>query len=587
MRRPSLGTRYAAAAALAIALGPLLGAAPAAANTPIFSFSVTPSTTQAGGHPNLNLHASFGSENTNDSDAENLTTELPAGLIANPHAVPQCTEVQFALESCPVDSQVGFENYFGVPIYNLVPHQGEAGLLGLFTPFGEFPVFQAISPRTNGDYGLTISIIGLYHGGIKVGGFDQTIWGVPADPSHDPLRCGLKDPYCTNFGQHSNSPLTPYLENPTTCGAPLSSSMEILSYDDGTSDAECPYPATTGCDQLSFNPSLYAQPTTSQTDSASGLAVDLSVPQEESPTIPSPSEIRATTVTLPEGFSINPNAADGKTSCSDAEAHSKPKKKRIARNSPRSAPCTRRAPPSPALSPATSTSANRSPATATGSFWSPTASPPTSSWPASRIPDPQTGQLTVTFGNLPQTPFTDFNLHFFGSERGLLATPTQCGTYPVISTFTPWDPSLPSQTSTQFFSLDSGPNGGPCPAATRPFNPGFEAVFGDSTAGAHTPFSIELTRPDGDQNLSALTVATPPGFSATLAGVPYCPDAALTAAAEPSYSGLARGGQPELPRGQPDRHRRHRGGRRHPPRLRLRQGLPRRPLQRRPALAWR
>ena len=53
------------------------------------------------------------------------------------------------------------------------------------------------------------------------------------------------------------------------------------------------WPATTGCDQLSFNPSLYAQPTTAQTDSASGLEVDLRFPSDE-PDVPSPSEIAAT-----------------------------------------------------------------------------------------------------------------------------------------------------------------------------------------------------------------------------------------------------------------------------------------------------
>ena len=57
----------------------------------------------------------------------------------------------------------------------------------------------------------------------------------------------------------------------------------------------------------------------------------------------------------------------------------------------------------------------------------------------SALADEETGQVTVSFQNLPQTPFSDFNLHFFGSERGLLATPEQCGTYCVSSTFTPWD----------------------------------------------------------------------------------------------------------------------------------------------------
>src|SRR4029077_4318120 len=54
-------------------------------------------------------------------------------------------------------------------------------------------------------------------------------------------------------------------------------------------------------------------------------------------------------------------------------------------------------------------------------------------------PDPQTGQLVAAFNDLPQSPLTEFNMHFFGAERGLLATPTQCGTYAVHSTFAPWD----------------------------------------------------------------------------------------------------------------------------------------------------
>ena len=41
-----------------------------------------------------------------------------------------------------------------------------------------------------------------------------------------------------------------------------------------------------------------------------------------------------------------------------------------------------------------------------------------------------------------RSPFQDFSMHFFGSERGLLATPTQCGTYPVNTEFTPWDTEL-------------------------------------------------------------------------------------------------------------------------------------------------
>ncbi len=161
--------------------------------------------------------------------------------------------------------------------------------------------------------------------------------------------------------------------------------------------------------------------------------------------------------------------------------------------------------------------------------------------------DPQTGQLVLVFENLPQSPFSRFNMHFFGSERGLMATPTKCGTYAVTSTFEPWDSALPSQTSSQFFSLDSGPNHSPCPSSPRPFDPGFSAATAGNTAGAHTPFGVEVTRPEGNQNLSSIEVKTPPGMLATLVGVPYCPDAALASTALPDYSGLAEQMSPSCP----------------------------------------
>ena len=138
-------------------------------------------------------------------------------------------------------------------------------------------------------------------------------------------------------------------------------------------------------------------------------------------------------------------------------------------------------------------------------------------------------------------------MHFFGSERGLLATPTQCGTYPVTSTFIPWDASLGPETSTQYFTLTSGPYGGPCPGEQPAVHPDFQAGSANHTPGAHARLSFELTRPDGDQNLAGLTVKTPPGFLATLAGVPYCSDAATCPRRRRGYSGLAEIESPSCP----------------------------------------
>ena len=81
----------------------------------------------------------------------------------------------------------------------------------------------------------------------------------------------------------------------------------------------------------------------------------------------------------------------------------------------------------------------------------------------------------------------------------------------------------------------------------RPFAPSFKAGVTDATGGAHSPFFVDLTRPDGDQTLAALNVSTPPGFSATLSGVPYCPDAALARAPSPATRVLVEMASPSCP----------------------------------------
>ncbi len=536
--------------------------ATASASAPINEFSLTPSTTQAGGHPNIETLLWVQNRATQDipapscdcQDAKDAYFHFPTGVIGDPHATPQCTAADFGELSCPSDSQVGTaitglnteappaEGFGVLAVFNLIPHPGQAGLLGFNIPLVNFPVYIALSPRTESDYGLNATITNINHI-FPLSVAEMDLWGVPASPSHTALRHPRG---CDPFFEHpscypgvvSNSPEKPFLDNPTSCGVPLSATVEVLSYDEGLTEAATPYPATTGCDQLSFNPSLFAEPTTTATDSASGLEVDLRVPQQESPTVPSPSEIKATTVTLPEGFSINPNAADGKTSCSDAEARL---------GTEREAQC----PEASKVGTVTLTS-SALPGPLPGYIY---IGEPKSGERYRLIltangfdvhvklagkvtPDPRSGQLVISFENLPQTPFEDFNLHFFGSERGLLATPTSCGTYPVESTFEPWDSLLPKQTSTQFFTLSSGPDGSTCSQGARPFSPTMRAGVADKTGGAHSGLAIDLTRNDGDQNLSALTLTTPPGLLATLAGIPYCPDAALAAAGQPSYSGL-------------------------------------------------
>jgi hypothetical protein len=510
-----------------------------------------------------------------------ITQDFPAGVIGNPHAVPQCTTVQLVDGRCPSDSQIGVvavvigeeiggpnaPGFLVFPLYTMVPPPDKAGVTA-FTVFG-YAIYTQLSARTDSDYGLRAVTSGLGRF-VPVYGFNIYLWGVPSLPVHDALRyaadgqqgsvylCNLgpigdprkylkedKQPppaVCGGFVNRkpvaSSSPPVPLLSNPTTCAGPLTAFLDTEAFDHGFDHAETPYPAITGCDQLSFNPSLVAKPTTTEADSASGLDVDLKVPQFQNATTPSPSEIRAVSVRLPEGFTINPNAADGKTTCSAAQssigtelAAECPEHSKIGTLVLNSSALPGPLPGYMYLGEPLPGDRYRVILAADGFATH-------IKLAGSAIPDPDTGRLTISFPDLPQSPLTEFNLHVFGSERGLLATPEQCGGYAVTSTFTPWDSELGDQTSTQFFTLDHGPTGSPCPGFPRPFASSFEAASAQNTAGAHSTYAINLERADGTQNLAGLSVANPLGLSAVLKGVPYCPDAAIAAAGNGGYSGV-------------------------------------------------
>jgi hypothetical protein len=554
----------------------LLWAVPAQAWEGFYVANMEPSLTQAGGHPDVKIEMNWDNSTFHEDheaapsnpclcdDPKIAIQHFPTGFIGNPHATPQCEIVEFSFGRCPPASQIGVvEPIAGLgfaPLYNVQPHPQEPALTAFWVPLIQAPVFISLAGRTESDYGLDAESSPIFRPLPNFHVLGVELWGVPASPVHTthrfepPLKgfglCLGTPEYCASNGETgapANVTEIPYLENPTTCGTPLTAGMDLIYYTGGLVQKELPWPSTTGCQQLTFNPSLTAEPTTDQSDTPTGVDVDLRVEQEQNPDTPSPSELKASITTLPAGFSINPNAADGKTTCSDADTQIG----------------TRNAATCPEFSKVGSLVLDSSalPEPITGFIYLGDPKPgdqyrlvlAASGWGTnfkvvgSVRPDPNTGQLTVAFENLPQSPLTEFNMHFFGSERGLLATPTKCGSYPVESEFIPWDDALPPQQNVSTFTVDSGPNGAPCPSGSRPFAPHFEGGTANTTAGMHSPLTLEFTRPDGDQNLSKLDVTAPPGLVASLKGIPYCSDAAIAAATAATHSGLMELASPSCP----------------------------------------
>ncbi len=533
----------------------------------ISAFSMSVNNTQAGGHPDWSMDITFEDRSAGAGvcaceDVEKVDISAPTGLIGNPHAVPRCTLLQYGRHRCPPETQVGIVNPklgglpLQIPMYNMEPHPDQAGLVAFETPLINTPVFIDLNARTDGDYGLDSSSGGIFHL-LPIHGLEVHLWGVPGSPEHDVSRwpnpqegliC-IDKPYPEPCGApvEFNAPIEPLLQNPTNCGDPLVGGLTLTYYDFSVFHADAPMDATTGCDQLSFDPSITVKPTTTQADTAAGVDIDLVVPQTQNPTTPTPSQIRSTTVTLPEGMSVNPNAADGKTVCTDEQGAFGTRNPAQCPESSKIGTVTidSSALPGPiggAIYLGESKPGDKYRIFLTGDGYSTHVK-----LAGSVRMDPATGRVVTEFNNLPQSPLSEFNMHFFGAERGLLATPDRCGTYSVTSEFVPWDSALADHTSLSFFTIDSGPGGSLCPVATRPFTPSFRAGMEDNTAGAHSSFGLKVGRADGDQNLSGLKVLTPPGFTATLAGLSYCPDSTLAKISSPGYSGVSEQTAPACP----------------------------------------
>ena len=146
--------------------------------------------------------------------------------------------------------------------------------------------------------------------------------------------------------------------------------------------------------------------------------------------------------------------------------------------------------------------------------------------------DPNTGQITATFDELPQFPVSDMELKFKGGVRAGLVNPTTCGTKTIRSEFFSWaDPSTPHVVDSNY-EITQKPDGSPCVGnlAQRPFKPTLEAGTQSPSAGSYSPFVFRTTRTDDDQEYSQVGVKLPQGLAAKFAGVGICSDAAIAQA---------------------------------------------------------
>ena len=490
----------------------------------------------------------------------NLKFELPQGLVVNPSAAPvRCTAAGIASASdehenpesgCPVDSQVGVvyielarvSRIIPSPLYSIVPPPGYPAELA-FTYQG---IVAHVLGGLGGDFHLTAESTDLL-GKYPILGADAYLWGVPSDPSHDSLREGTGCTSGAGCAMKTPSPV-PFLTMPSSCTEATNLKGTAISWleskdeeEQALADLDGEPIHLTDCGSLAFEPSFEAKPTTEVGEHPSGLNVHIHQAQNESLEGRGTAPLKDVTVTLPEGMSLNPAAANGLASCTEEQMGYAPEEGKIRFSvDPQSCPDAAKVGTIEAKSPLLEE-------TLPGSVY--VAQPfrnPFGSLLAVYLaieskksgivaklagkvePDPRTGQLTAIFTENPELPIEDIRVHFFEGENATLTTPLSCGTKTTDATMTPW--STPEGADVHLadsFGISNSCSGS---EAAAPKTNSFTAGTVSPLSGAYSPFVLRISRPDGSQHITGVETTLPGGLIGKLAGVSYCPESGIAQA---------------------------------------------------------
>jgi hypothetical protein len=518
-----------------------------------------------------------------DGDLRDLTLELPPGLIENPAAVPKCSQAQFeeprsspfespstSGENCPARTQVGLltlktvgpggqTRSFG--LFNLAPPPGVPSELGA-SPYGVSLTFETTIRGAEGGYGLTLESHNVTQA-FDLARLELTVWGTPWGVAHNGERgnClneaepGFSWAKCSVGPPVADPPLA-YLTLPTSCQGPLAFTVRADSWQGSDLTAAGDQaPPLEGCESLPFDPRPAGQLSDRRATSPSGYVFELDNESETftNPAFRVPSQVKKAVLSLPDGLTINPSVGAGLGYCSPSQYAAE------AAFSPSGAGC----PDNSKIGDFTVQSPLYEETLSGAIFLAQPGQNPFDSLlavyllaraPARGIlvkvagelhPDPTTGRLTATFEDLPQLPYTDLAVHFREGQRAPLITPPTCGAATTEIELTPWQGALAAVQRSFESKIEAGIGGGPCPAGTPPFAPGAKAGTLNSNAGSYSPFYLHLTRTDSEQEITSYSAQIPPGLLGKLAGIPYCPEAAIEAAK--ASSGVEETAHPSCP----------------------------------------
>jgi hypothetical protein len=487
--------------------------------------------TQAGAHPFITtVGFGFNVQPTPNSvgqpipyeDPKDTKVLLPSGMVGDPTAATVCAERDLEhVGACPSSTQVGTVEIkgtqlfvvatFQVPLFNVAPEPGKPGELGF--SFGGIITHISANAKGSDGYRLESESVDLSQI-LSLYGIHINIWGVPGDPRHDAQRtenCNIPlGGGCVGGNVAFSGQVLPYFSLPTECGASPTSKLSVDSWQQPGRflDYSAEMPPMTGCDKVAFDPTISVQPKTPRAAGPSGFAIDINVPQSDNPDGLATAHVKDVDMTLPQGVAVSPAAASGLGACTDAQAG-------VGNDDPVACPDSAKIgtvridtpvladPLNGSLYLGTQQSDDPQSGKMFRMFLVASGSGVTVKLPGAVKVDPVTGQLTTSFVNNPQMPFDKLSLDLFGGPGAALVNPQVCGTATTSATLTSWSGKTATVSDDATFD---------CVPGLGTFAPAFAAGTLNPVAGATSPFTMQVDKPDVQSDLNGVTLSLPKGL---------------------------------------------------------------------------
>ena len=469
----------------------------------ITSSTAQPTNPTAAAHSDFRIALAFSDPS---DDLKNLQIDLPAGFIPNPLATPRCTQPQLNADACPVASQVGSTTVTAaalgltIPaqgtVYNVDPNPGDPAKLGIVVRpagglLGKITLEATVAVRDGaGDYGLTSTITNI----------PRTLNGIPIDVKALDLTLNGQLPGGGAFAT-----------NPTRC-TPAQTVFNVESYSGAKPRSTASFTAV-DCGGVPSNPTMELTPGDNKTDVNAPFTIGVKLPGDINGRVQG--HMKDVDVVLPRGVGLNPPVADGLELCTPEQ---------FMPNNDQPTKCD----PSSDIGDVVFETPVLTPLKGDVYF----GTSPKERYQllivaqdgnlrvkivAAVRPDPNTGQLTTYFRDLPQFPVSRFALTFRGGDKSVLATPPTCGQYVGNIGVTPYSGGGPRAASAAFDISQDG--AGSC---AQPNQPQVSASSSPAKAGAETSTKLEIVRQARNKPIRSLSTVLPPGLLAKINSVPFC-----------------------------------------------------------------